>query len=106
MLGQAVKWIRNPAYDRPSARDIPIHVAGMKITEQGLANAAVAAERAIRAVANGEQVLADPATREKRMSTCQACEYRSGPQCTVCECLVRLKSMMLTETCPKDLWPK
>jgi len=76
----------------------------MKLTGVGVRNAVAAAVRVAYTAIKGDQLLVDPATKKKRFSICEGCEYRDGIQCSICECLVRAKTMLTTETCPKGKW--
>jgi hypothetical protein len=75
----------------------------MKFTFAGLRNFVSALRRLVnRAVVEDPRV--DKSTKEKRLSICQDCRYREGIQCSRCECLIRLKTMLKTETCPEGKW--
>lgn len=76
----------------------------MKITKTGISNFAGAVGRVAERAAAGESLLVDSSTKKKRLSLCQSCEYLDGMQCAVCECLVRAKTMLASETCPKNKW--
>jgi hypothetical protein len=76
----------------------------MKVTPHGVGNFAKAAGRVAAKLAKMQSVLVDETTKNKRLSICQQCEYLENLQCTECECLVRAKAMLSTESCPKNKW--
>jgi hypothetical protein len=55
-----------------------------------------------------------PAIALARQSVCRACPHsttgffrtESFRQCQICTCLTEPKSQLITETCPKNLWPR
>lgn len=55
-----------------------------------------------------------PATAAARQTICKACPHsttgffksESFRQCQICTCLTEPKSQLITETCPKNLWPR
>lgn len=70
------------------------------------ANASKAVGRAIRAVAAGAKLAADPATVAARKAVCDDCPER-GPSnvCRECGCALSAKQRLLTEACPLGRWP-
>lgn len=76
----------------------------MKVTSKGVKNFTAAAKRAAKAIMSGDSVLVDDSTRQKRVSICEACEYQTSMQCSVCECLIVAKTMLRTENCPQGKW--
>lgn len=78
----------------------------MKVTRLGINNAIAAAGRTVGAVVKGEEIIVDQATRDHRRSVCNApCEFKAGLQCSKCECVISLKTMMAHESCPMGFWP-
>lgn len=63
-------------------------------------NAALAVARAMAAVARGEAVLVDRATRLARRAACAPCPANPGGRCVLCGCWVRAKTLLTTEECP------
>jgi hypothetical protein len=41
---------------------------------------------------------------EKRISTCQGCEYLKDERCSECGCFIALKAGLKSEKCPKEKW--
>ena len=76
----------------------------MKITKTGVANFVGATGRIAGAALAGDQILVDSDTKHKRLDICKTCTHNVGNQCQVCECLIRAKIMLTTETCPKGKW--
>lgn len=76
----------------------------MKITHVGIANATKAVARIAGEFASGEDILAPKELKEERFSICRNCEFKSGIQCSICECLIRAKTMIMSEKCPKGKW--
>jgi hypothetical protein len=76
----------------------------MKITGTGVKNFAGAVGRVADRALRNEVLLVDTSTKKKRLSVCNECEYRSGMQCSVCECFLLAKTMLASESCPKEKW--
>jgi hypothetical protein len=76
----------------------------MKVTKTSVKTAAKAALRVAGQLAKMKSVLVPEATKQKRLSICEACGYRDGMQCSKCLCLIRAKTMLSTETCPDGKW--
>lgn len=74
----------------------------------GLLDAAVniahAAGKAVIAFKNGEPIIADNPTHERRLILCRDCEFIDGNKCSECGCFTTLKAHLETETCPKKKW--
>lgn len=71
-----------------------------------VANAIGAAVRVAGALVGGEKVMAPLPEVGARRLVCGACpenEVSSG-QCRACTCLIRLKTLLKTETCPQGRW--
>ena len=69
------------------------------------ANAVAAAGRVVGAVATGQPVLVDAATKAARLAVCGRCELLAGNRCDACGCFVEAKAALATEDCPKGRWP-
>jgi hypothetical protein len=71
-----------------------------------IANAVGAATRVIGALANGEKVMASLPTVGARRLICGSCKENDvdSGQCRACTCLIRLKTLLKTETCPQGRW--
>lgn len=69
-------------------------------------NLAGSAARAAKAAAAGEQVMAEPAVRMKRLSVCMTCPTYDPSQgrCRSCGCFVAMKARMASESCPENRW--
>jgi hypothetical protein len=76
----------------------------MKLQPEAFKTAAQAAGRIIEKVSHGESAFVDAATKKKRLSICDSCDYRDGVQCSKCLCLIRAKILFSTESCPEALW--
>ncbi len=77
----------------------------MKIgLRQLAANAAEAAGKAIIAFKNGDPVIADNPTHERRLIICRDCPHIQGNRCGECGCFTTFKAHLETETCPKKKW--
>lgn len=63
-----------------------------------------AGKRVIKALINGEEVLVDKATRDKRLRTCDKCKFNRNGKCQVCKCYITPKKALATENCPKGYW--
>ena len=46
----------------------------------------------------------NPDVVEQRRATCNICPERAGPVCGVCGCIVKLKTQIDNETCPRGRW--
>ncbi len=56
-----------------------------------------------------EQFQATPAQVQERLEICRGCEFVKvlpvlGEQCTVCNCLMAVKTKMKFTECPKQKW--
>jgi Family of unknown function (DUF6171) len=73
-----------------------------------LSNAALAAGRAISAVATGQPVAVDQIEQDRRLAICHACDLFDVKQgrCThnKCGCFTTFKSKLATESCPINKW--
>lgn len=76
----------------------------MKITPKGVINFLGATGRIAEAAIDGDQILVDSDTKNKRLEICKSCTHNVENQCEVCECLIRAKALLATETCPKGKW--
>jgi hypothetical protein len=64
-----------------------------------------AAKRYMDHLLGGGDKIVDAATKQKRMSLCEGCEYRVGVQCFKCDyCLIRAKTLLPSEFCPVGKW--
>lgn len=72
----------------------------------GLLGAAVNFTKAVvRHVGNGMKFVPED-VRVSRLKTCQACPLlaSNGVQCSVCECVVSVKTRWDSESCPEGKW--
>ncbi len=76
----------------------------MKLTKEGIKNAAAAVGRVVVAAARNDGLLVDQLTKQKRLDLCMTCDNNVAMQCQLCECLVRAKTMLATESCPDNKW--
>lgn len=67
-------------------------------------NAAYAAGRVVIAFKNGDPVIADDPTHERRLMLCRDCEFIDGNKCTACGCHTIAKTRLATEKCPEGKW--
>ena len=78
----------------------------MIFTRHTIPNALKAAVRAVRTFFSPDPVLATPAVQSVREVRCLNCGWHSEGQCTHCTCVVSLKTMFATESCPAGRWKK
>ena len=45
-----------------------------------------------------------PEVYERRIETCDACEFKINERCSICTCYVKRKAKWTTENCPKNKW--
>lgn len=72
--------------------------------------AAQAAGRVVKAVVKKQPLLVSQATVDARTAACRAClKYLpASDQCSICTCVISLKSQLSTESCPHPeggKWP-
>lgn len=69
--------------------------------------AAQAAGRVVKAVVKAQPLLVSQATVDARNAACRACPkyLPASDQCSVCTCVISLKSQLSTESCPEGKWP-
>jgi len=71
-------------------------------------NAAGAAGRVVKAAAQGKAVRVSEEEQNKRLAICktnQCGQYDSVKNvCKICGCLLKFKTMLATEKCPKGFW--
>ncbi|MCK9587819.1 MAG: hypothetical protein M0Q93_00485 [Terrimicrobiaceae bacterium] len=72
----------------------------MKITGVAVASLAHAAVAVGKDILAGDPVLTDKTEKEKRLSICEACDYRDNIQCSKCECSIIGISMIRSKHCP------
>jgi hypothetical protein len=87
----------------------------MKITWRAPVNLFLALARVVKAKVRRESVFLDSANVKARLDRCEGiagvtekCPYFDPEcrQCLACECLVDIKALISTETCPKRRWTK
>jgi hypothetical protein len=49
-------------------------------------------------------IFTDPTTRNSRISTCNACQYKNGVKCIKCGCFILLLTKVKIATCPIQNW--
>ena len=71
-------------------------------------NLACSAWNALVYLFTRRSILALPATVHARLLKCAACPELdvATMQCKACTCFVRAKVYLVSEKCPKGLWPK
>ena len=69
-------------------------------------NAFKAAKRFIQALFSQNPVIATGDVIDSRDALCAPCVYNASGQCTHCTCLISLKTLMATESCPIGRWGK
>jgi len=67
-------------------------------------NLTQAVGRALKALATGEQVIADEGLRNERIEICEDCNQLSGSRCAKCGCVTTKKIILQTEKCPIGKW--
>jgi hypothetical protein len=71
-------------------------------------SAAGAAVRATKAVVHGKRIILDDKTLEARRVECHArkgeCYDAKFDRCRLCNCIVRAKTTLATESCPRGFW--
>jgi uncharacterized Fe-S cluster-containing MiaB family protein len=78
----------------------------MIFTRHTIPNALKAAARAVKTLFSKDPVLATPGIQMIREMRCQGCNHELDGQCTLCTCVVSLKTMLATESCPIGRWKK
>jgi hypothetical protein len=76
-----------------------------RLSARGLQNAAGAAQRIVKTLVAGQPAILPSEQIEARRQICQKCDRRAGIQCLECECIIRGKTMLVTEDCPLGRWP-
>lgn len=69
-----------------------------------LKNAATAATRLARAVAQGQETEVNPLVRDGRRALCEECPRREAQFCGLCGCWLAAKVRLATENCPLGKW--
>jgi len=52
----------------------------------------------------GDPVIAPPDVVQHRRNICGACIFNDDDQCEKCTCLIRPKTLLLSEKCPIGSW--
>jgi len=78
----------------------------MIFTRHTIPNFAAAVFRSIKQLLRGKSFLSTGDVIDKRVATCLKCPFYDSDsgQCTACDCFVRIKALMLTESCPHEFW--
>ena len=77
----------------------------MIFTRRSIPNLFAAVRRAARSLFVREAMtLATPEVERERYERCYGCTYRLANQCRLCTCVVKLKVLVATETCPAGRW--
>lgn len=78
----------------------------MIIRRDSIPNFWRAVRRAYAAFMAGRKVIAEPDVISIRRSRCYLCPYSTEDffQCTQCACVIELKTMIATESCPINRW--
>lgn len=78
----------------------------MIVTTATLPNALKALFRILLALPGKNPVIASPVVDQQRTNICKACPCNVDGQCLHCTCLVSLKTLVATESCPLGAWGK
>lgn len=78
----------------------------MTFTRHTIPNALKAAARAVRACFSPDPVLATPEVQSIREVRCLNCPHHVEGQCSLCTCVVSMKTIFATESCPAGRWKK
>lgn len=78
----------------------------MKFNRHTIPNAWSALRRFLRALFSKQPVLADDHVTRVRLSRCERCPHAEDNQCSLCTCVIPLKVIMATESCPAGRWDR
>ena len=74
----------------------------MRLTWKSPFRLLAALSRAVRTFFTDDPVLATPGVQSVRETRCLGCDKFKDDQCTLCTCVVALKTVMASETCPDN----
>lgn len=55
---------------------------------------------------HGLPVIAPPRIVDHRLKICQRCRFKDGGFCRKCTCLIEVKTLLASESCPDGRWEK
>lgn len=78
----------------------------MKFNRRTIPNALSALGRVFLQLMGAAPVVADDNVAADRRKRCRNCEHQEDGQCSICTCVIDLKTLLRTERCPIGRWER